>query len=165
MDAQRKTLRMYGQPSPEPRLDWDWVVAQLREAGTYWVSAVSAGHPHPRPVWGVWHRGSVSLSIGSPVIRAQLAADPRATVHLPSGSDVVVVEGNCANYASTPDDVLDAYQAKYGRGYDVTEFGQLSQLAPSTVIAWRVAGWAGQGGFQERGKWTFTALNLAGSAE
>jgi hypothetical protein len=32
-------LHLYGQLSATPRLDWDWVDAQLKAAGTYWVVA------------------------------------------------------------------------------------------------------------------------------
>src|SRR5215475_4580515 len=67
-------LRMYGQPSATPRLDWAWVDAQLEAAGTYWVVARTPGHPHPRPVWGVWDSDHLYLSIGTPVTLRTLAA-------------------------------------------------------------------------------------------
>src|SRR5262245_12811101 len=86
---------MFGEASPEPPLDWAWVDEQLFRAGTYWTTARSAGHPHPRPVWGVWTDERLLLSIGSPVLLHQVTADPVVTVHLESGTDVVVVEGVC----------------------------------------------------------------------
>src|SRR6476469_4063843 len=83
---------MYGQVSDTPALEWPWVREQLERAGTYWVVARSVAHPHPRPGWGVWADDALPLSIGSPVMARQVSADPRVTVHLDSGTDVVVVE-------------------------------------------------------------------------
>jgi hypothetical protein len=86
-------LTMYGQPSSAPRLDWSWVRTQLEDAGTYWVVARGSGHPHPRPVWGVWHADVLHLSVGSPIVASALEVDPRVTAHVGSGTDVVIVEG------------------------------------------------------------------------
>jgi len=87
-------LRLFGSRSDAAVLDWDWVEQQLVAAGTYWVIACGPGHPHPRPVWGVWTPDQqLWLSIGSPGLRRELDGDPRVTVHLDSGTDVVVVEG------------------------------------------------------------------------
>lgn len=68
------------------------VEAQLYEAGTYWVIAGSSGHPHPRPVWGIWNQEQLHLSIGSPTLRRALRDDPTVTVHLGSGTVLRLVE-------------------------------------------------------------------------
>ncbi len=155
MPRATRVLRMYGQPSEHPPLDWQWVQEQLASAGTYWVVPRSAGHPHPRPVWGVWLDDALQVSIGSPVIRTALAADPRVTVHLESGTDVVVVEGRFIAAPDTGADVIAAYDSKYDWRYDETAYGPISRIAPSTVIAWRTAGPAGRDSFRETGSWTF----------
>ena len=90
---QSSPLRLYGTESDKPVLEWAWVDDQLRQAGTYWVVARSPGHPHPRPVWGLWDTGQLHLSIGSPSTLRALALDPTLTVHLDSGTDVVILEG------------------------------------------------------------------------
>jgi hypothetical protein len=144
---------MYGHESGLPRLDWEWAHTRLAGAGTYWVCAAATAQPHPRPVWGVWHAQVLHLSIGSPVLARQVAADPRVTVHLDQddgGSDVVLIAGG-----PTDPGARAAYEAKYGRDYDPAEFGDLTRLAPATVIAWRAAGWAGKDGFREAAKWVF----------
>jgi hypothetical protein len=146
---------MYGQPSNHPALDWEWVAQQLEAAGLYWVLARSAGHPHPRPVWGLWLDEALHLSIGSPVIRAALAADPRVTVHLESATDVVIVEGRFIPVTATEPAVLAAYDAKYDWQYDEAAYGPIGKVAPLTVMAWRTAGWAGRESFQQTGSWTF----------
>lgn len=86
-------LRLFGQVSDKPMPDWSWITQQLESAGTYWVTARTAGHPHPRPVWGVWKDPHLLLSIGTPSTLRALLADPRLTAHLDSGTDVVIIEG------------------------------------------------------------------------
>jgi hypothetical protein len=130
------------------------VDARLTDAGTYWVVARTGGHPHPRPVWGVWRVDHLFLSIGTPVTRAALAVDPRVTVHLDSGTDVVILEGQ-AEGPNDDDDVLAAYDRKYDWSYDVADHGPLTSVRPSTVLAWETAGWAGRESFQRSGRWDF----------
>jgi hypothetical protein len=155
MNVEREALRMYGHASGLPLLDWEWVESRLVGASTYWVCATATGQPHPRPVWGVWHDDRLHLSIGSQIVAHQVAADPRVTAHLDSGTDVVIIEG-LASTSVTGADVLAAYGAKYGRDYTPAELGDLTCLTPSTVITWRSAGWAGKDGFREAAKWVFS---------
>ena len=155
---------MYGQPSEHPPLDWEWVQEQLESAGTYWVIPRRRpdGYPHPRPVWGVWLDDALHLSIGSPVIRRALAADPRVTVHLESGTDVVVVEGRRhPRRGHRGPAVLAAYDAKYDWQYDEARYGPISRVAPQTVLAWRTAGWAGRESFQRDRELDVRRLTLA----
>jgi hypothetical protein len=147
-------LRMYGEPSTAPPLAWSWVQDQLERAGTYWVVSRATGHPHPRPVWGVWRGGAVHLSVGSPALARQLTATREATVHLDSGTDVVIVEGRVEVAAPDPE-VLTAYDRKYDWRYDVEQYGPLTRIRPVSVLSWRSAGWAGRDGFQEVGRWRF----------
>ena len=147
-------LRLYGQPSSKSALEWNWVETQLTEAGTYWVTARTPGHPHPRPVWGVWKEGCLHLSIGTPAAARAIATDPVVTVHLESGTEPVIVEGYVAGTTSEPG-ILAAYNLKYDWEYDAAEYGPLTSVAPGKVLAWRTAGWAGRESFQQTGRWTF----------
>ena len=162
MEPRRRVLRLYTQPSAHPPLAWDWVSAQLESAGTYWVLARTPGHPHPRPVWGVWQESLLHLSIGSPVLNAALSADPRVTVHLDSGTEVIIVEGavegeveGAVAGAGHPFDrgPIEAYNAKYDWDYDAAQYGRLKTVAPSRVLAWRTAGPAGRESFTTTGSW------------
>jgi hypothetical protein len=155
MPGVRRVLRMYGQASEHPPLEWEWVVAQLESAPTYWVIARTDGFPHPRPVWGLWLGDELHLSIGSPVIRNALSTDQRVTIHLDSGTDVVVVEGRVVPASSTEQAVLAAYDAKYDWQYEEAQYGPISRVAPQSVMAWRAGGWAGRESFRETGSWTF----------
>ena len=145
-------LRLYGAPGDADELAWADADDALRAAGTYWVVARADGHPHPRPVWGLWREEHLHLSVGSPVLVRQLGDDPRVTVHLDSGTDVVVVEGRVVGRRAD-DPVVRAYVEKYERPYDVAEYGPLTVVAPERVLAWRSGGWAGRDGFTAVGRW------------
>jgi hypothetical protein len=147
-------LRLYGQVSDVPALEWEWVDGELEAAGTYWVTARTPGHPHPRPVWGVWREGRLHLSIGTPATARVLADDPLVTVHLDSGTDVVIVEGRATGPVSDPE-VMAAYDRKYDWSYDTGTYGPLTSVTPETVLAWRTAGWAGRESFRQTGRWRF----------
>lgn len=145
---------MYGEPSAVPSLPWSWVDDQLTAAGTYWSVARSHSHPHPRPVWGIWVDQLLHLSIGSPVLSPQLDAAPEVAVHLDSGVDVVIVEGRVGGHTEAQE-LYDAYNEKYDWSYSTEEYGPLTTIVPSKVLAWRSAGWAGREGFQQTGRWRF----------
>lgn len=145
---------MYGEPSTEPALAWSWVDDQLAAAGTYWTVGRGGSHPHPRPVWGIWSGQLLHLSIGSPVISRMIVSDPDVTVHLDSGVDVVIVEGQATGHTEAQE-LYDAYNARYDWNYSTDEYGPLITIVPSAVLAWRSAGWAGREGFQQTGRWRF----------
>lgn len=161
MAVQRQGLRFYGQPSDHEALDWAWVDNQLRTSGTYWVVARSTVRPHPRPIWGIWHDSCLYVSIGSPALLAQLATDPVVTVHLESGNDVVIVEGRACGPCDDAK-VIAAYDAKYDWSYDLAEYGPLTSITPTAILAWQASGWAGRGGFERSGRWNFPATLNAG---
>ena len=154
MAPQPRRLFMYGQPSDLPLLDWAWVDAELAAAGIYWVTASGGDRPHPRPVWGIWANERLHLSIGSPVVARLLQQDPGLTVHLASSTDVVVVEGTVVGLVDDTA-VLRAYNDKYESNYTIEEYGPLTGVAPTSVLAWRAEGWAGRDGFREAGRWRF----------
>lgn len=155
MEPRADHLRMYGERTDIGGIEWDWARAQLEGAGAYWIVTPGSGHPHPRPVWGVWHRRRLFVSIGSPKLRGETVAAGPVTVHLGSVTDVVILEGVTAG-ASADRGVLDLYDAKYDWNYSVDEYGPFTVVEPMKVMAWQSAGWAGREGFQATGKWLFT---------
>ncbi len=152
-----RSARFYGAASDRPAVEWRWVHDQLETAGTYWVVGPTSGHPHPRPVWGIWADDRLHLSVGSPALSSGLTAGTPVTVHLDSGTDVVIVEGTRGNPADTRSApaLLAAYERKYDWHYDTAGYGPLVTIEPSKVLAWRSAGWAGRDGFQVAGCWVF----------
>jgi hypothetical protein len=105
-------------------------------------------------VWGVWADEVLHLSIGSPQLAAARPGTP-ATVHLDSGTDVVIVEGTVQAKTVDPA-VVAAYDTKYTWTYDVDAYGPLTSIRPRLVLAWRSAGWAGRDGFTATGRWRWT---------
>ena len=156
MDPVAEELFMYGAPAEVHDLEWPWVAEQLASTGAYWAVTPSSERPHPRPVWGVWLDDVLYLSIGSPRLSADARDDVAITVHLGSVTDVVIIEG-LATGQNSDARVLDAYNAKYDWNYTIDEYGPFRTVAPTKVMAWRSAGWAGRGGFQQTGRWRFAA--------
>jgi hypothetical protein len=145
---------MWGRIADAEPLSWSWVQDQLEHAGTYWVVARGESHPHPRPVWGIWSTEGLFLSIGSLRVSRDLQHDPAVTVHLGSDTEVVIVEGEAAG-ATDDARYLAQYNAKYDWDYTTDQYGPLTTVAPTTIIAWRSEGWAGREGIKRAGRWRF----------
>jgi hypothetical protein len=147
---------MFGQPTDAAPLPWTWVDDQLRSAATYWVDAAGGGRPHARPVWGVWDGSIIHVSLGSPVLRRRLVRGSLATVHLDSGTDVVIAEGEVVDVIDGRE-AIQQYDAKYDWHYDVEQYGPFTAVAVQSVMAWRAAGRAGRDGFRQAGRWRLSA--------
>lgn len=114
----------YGIPrSTNGLLDWAHADARLREAMVYWVATSGPGGvPRVRPLDGLWHDGVLYVG-GSPETRwaRDLEANPRVSVHLDDGSDVVIIEGEAEllhgvspELAVTLADISNAKYPAYG---------------------------------------------------
>ena len=129
----------YGVPdSPDGMLPWTWVEERLAASRNYWiVTARSDGSPHAAPVWGLWIDEAVLFST-SPSSRKgrNLARDPRVVVHLESGDEVVIVEGEVQR-VPLDESGADAYEAKYDHRPDPTRpDGIWFAVRPRVVYAW-----------------------------
>jgi hypothetical protein len=94
--ARRPRLpREYGVPSTRKgMLEWGPIEGRLREANAYWVATCGAGGPLVRPVDGIWVEGALYVG-GSPETKwvRNLMANPKVSVNLDGGWDVVILEG------------------------------------------------------------------------
>ena len=135
----------YGIPDAEDgMLEFGVVEEQLVAAKNYWICTSSAnGQPHGVPVWAAWINGALWFG-GGPRTSRNLAANPRVSVHLESGTEVVILEGAAEKVDSpVPSDSLaidDQYAAKYewrpsSEGDEPVSAGWY-RLAPSKIIAW-----------------------------
>jgi hypothetical protein len=137
----------YGVPeNDDGMLDWSWVVERLAAAKNYWFSTTRPdGRPHAMPAWAAWVDGALYFD-GSPETRRgrNLAKNPSIVIHLESGNEVVVVEGE-AVYTGKPDrEVAErlaaALGAKYGPTYvptpDTWDQGGLWRLKPTVAFGW-----------------------------
>ena len=138
----------YGIPeSEEGMLPWSHVLGRLTESLHYWVCTVDAGgRPHATPVWGVVLDGTLYFD-GSPETRRgrNMAANPAVSVHLESGTDVVILHGEAREIHGAGQDfyvrLAASYSSKYkSLGYDPSPdtwaIGGLYSVAPRTAFAW-----------------------------
>jgi nitroimidazol reductase NimA-like FMN-containing flavoprotein (pyridoxamine 5'-phosphate oxidase superfamily) len=144
----RPPFRGYGVPeSDEGMLPWGWAVERLVAARNYWVSTTRPnGRPHAMPVWGVWLDGAFFFGSGSSSAKSRnLAANPAAVVHLESGDETVILEGQA-------EPVLDGelerrVDGTYGPKYDwKPEEGSATPwwvVRPRLAYAWTERGYPG----------------------
>jgi PPOX class probable F420-dependent enzyme len=132
---------VYGVPtdaSGAERLPWSWAVEHLEQARNYWLCTTRRdGRPHAAPVWAVWADGALWFSTSPDSQKgANLTRDPRVVVHLESGDEVVVIEGE-ATLSAWPEHLLEAYYAKYGYRIDAeNRQTSLFQLRPRVALTW-----------------------------
>ena len=96
------------------------------------------------PVWGLWWDEGVLFSSSPDSVKARnLTRDPRVVVHLESGDEVVILEGE-AERTPIDDGAADAYGEKYGYRPDPSVTGRpWLRLAPTRAFAWREADYPG----------------------
>ena len=128
-------------------LPWRHAQERLEEARNYWIATVRPdGRPHATPVWGVWLDDRLYFD-GSPETRRgrNLAQNPAVSVHLESGDDVVIVEGEVHPLTSPPRSlttrISKAYQSKYAAsGYapepEQWDQGGLYEMKPRVALGW-----------------------------
>ncbi len=148
----------YGLDNPKIEvtlLSWDWVETRLTDARNYWLSTTRPdGRPHAAPVWGVWHAGAFYFGTGRSSRKAlNLAVNPALNLHLESGDEVVILEGEAVRVADPAllHQLDSIYYAKYqvhlaGEGdagaliyalHGQTAFAWLEQDFPSTATRWK----------------------------
>ena len=131
-------------------LSWAFVDARMRSALNYWIASASVeGRPHTVPIWGAWLEGKFYFVGGGRKVR-NLRANPHAVVHLESGDEVVLIEGQCNEITAPGTDLLsrvdDEFLRKYGDfrpseqlrldGAGRLPLGGLFVVHPEKVIAW-----------------------------
>lgn len=140
-DAARLRLpRGYRAPGGVPPLTWSWALGRLEQASTYWLATADVtARPHVAPLWGVWVEDALYFDGFSTARWARnLASNPAATVHLESGTDVVIVDGRVDDIVPAPgaaERVVKAWRQKYGRMIPEPSRG-IYRLAPRTARAW-----------------------------
>ena len=128
--------------SSENLLRWRDAERRLVDARLYWLATTNPdGTPHVRPVWGVWIEGCFYFD-GHPRTRwaRNLARDSRASLHLESAADVVIVEGLGEDVERTNaqlgNEIASAWEAKYGRLVPDPAARGIFQLVPQRARAW-----------------------------
>ncbi|NLG99495.1 MAG: pyridoxamine 5'-phosphate oxidase [Chloroflexi bacterium] len=139
----------YGVPeNDETLLPWDYVDSRMAKARNYWIITVSPnGAPAATPVWGVWFDDKLYFD-GAPSTRRgrNIMSNPRTLVHLESGDEVVILEGQTVILQGAPERslaerVASEYTQKYAsQGYSPTpdqwDQGGLFIFTPTKAIGW-----------------------------
>lgn len=141
----------YGVPeSDEGLLSWEHVEQRLLAATEFWLATTRpGGRPHVVPRWGAWLDGHFYYD-GSPQTRhvRNIVKNPNAVLHLESGTDVVIIEGE-----SRPSEpvslelgarIAAEFRRKYGaKGYEPEDSawsgpdaGGLCVFTPRKALAW-----------------------------
>jgi nitroimidazol reductase NimA-like FMN-containing flavoprotein (pyridoxamine 5'-phosphate oxidase superfamily) len=129
----------YGVPKHDKGLlPWAHVIERMQAATVYWVCAVGpTGRPHATPVDGLWLDDTLYFG-GSPAARRQryLRANPAVSVHLESGHEVVILNGDARESPGLPRELAErlsaASKAKYGYGPAPRDY-----MAPGRVFVFR----------------------------
>ena len=138
--------RGYGAPadgSGSVLLPWSWAVERLESAHNYWICTTHAdGRPHAVPVWGLWLDDAVWFSTGRTSAKGRnLARSPACVVHLESGDETVILEGDVEEASGDLARYADAYDAKYGYRPDPAEEDSVVYvLRPRTAQTWTESG-------------------------
>jgi hypothetical protein len=131
--------RMFGSYMGTADLPWTWAIEQLNGARNYWIATTRPdGRPHCRPVWGVWFDNTFYFSTGS-LAASNLAIHPEITVHLESGSKVVIIEGVAEPISETTlvEHIVSQYNYKYNWNTDPYNLpGQFYAVRPLVAFGW-----------------------------
>ena len=123
-------------------LRWSDACRKIAGSHNYWVATTrSDGRPHVMPVWGVWTNETFYFGTDRNSRKARnLSANSAIVIHLESGDDVVILEGQAEEILERAvfQSIDDAYLSKYRMRLstipgDTVIFG----LKPRTVFAWR----------------------------
>jgi nitroimidazol reductase NimA-like FMN-containing flavoprotein (pyridoxamine 5'-phosphate oxidase superfamily) len=137
----------YGVPeNDDGLLDWSWAVERLAAAKNYWFSTTRPdGRPHAMPAWAAWVDGALYFD-GSPETRRgrNLATNPHISIHLESGDEVVILEGE-TRYTGKPErafaerlaaELARKYSPTYVPSPDTWNEGGLWELRPRVAFGW-----------------------------
>ena len=138
-DPESSQPRMFGGYVGSAELPWTWATERLTRARNYWIATTRPdGKPHSRPVWGVWLEDTFYFSTGS-LAAQNLAFRPAITVHLESGSEVVIIEGVTEPVSDTVlvERVVSLYNQKYTWNVDSHNLpGPFYAVRPQVAFGW-----------------------------
>jgi nitroimidazol reductase NimA-like FMN-containing flavoprotein (pyridoxamine 5'-phosphate oxidase superfamily) len=138
----RPHIEGYGIPkSKKGMLEWGEISQRIAAAQNYWLVTVTPeARPHAIPIWGVWVDDHFYFGSGPSTRHMRnLKHNTAAVVHLESGDDAVIVEGDVV-LISDPDTIRRSAEAgkdKYGMAHDSTGSTEpVFAVRPRTVFAW-----------------------------
>lgn len=141
----------YGVPeNDEGQLPWSHVEERLNAATEFWLATTRPdGRPHVVPRWGVWLDGAFYYD-GSPETRhaRNIVRNPNTVLHLESGTDVVILEGEARPSEPVSGELGERIAAEFKRKYAAKGYepgadswsgpgaGGLCVFRPRKAMAW-----------------------------
>jgi nitroimidazol reductase NimA-like FMN-containing flavoprotein (pyridoxamine 5'-phosphate oxidase superfamily) len=140
----------YGVPDKdEGVLEWSWAVERLEPALNYWFATTRPdGRPHAMPAWAVWLDDTLYFE-GSPLTRRarNIAENPAVVIHLESGDDVVILEGEAREVGKPERRLAERLSAAFTAKYAATRYeyrpppeqwdrGGLWAMRPQVAFGW-----------------------------
>jgi hypothetical protein len=131
--------RSYGVPDDLKNLvPWSSVVERFTVERNYWIATSSPeGTPIARPAWGVFVDNTICFG-GGPRTRwsRNLSTNPKVSVHLEDGTNVVIAEGMVDRLTDRDDPRLKAIDDAYEIKYEMRHGPPIWMLEPRIVLAW-----------------------------
>jgi len=141
----------YGVPeTAEGQLSWATIEEKLRAATEFWMATTRPdGRPHVVPRWGAWVDGHFYYD-GSPQTRhvQNLLRNPNTVLHLESGTDVTILEGESRQSEPVALELGTRIAAEFSRKYKEKGYepepsawsgpdaGGLCVFTPRKALAW-----------------------------
>jgi hypothetical protein len=133
---------LYGLKSRKQYLPWSHARERLEGSRNYWICTTRPdGRPHSIPVWGffvddVLYFGTAKLSRKAKNLRQNAAV----SIHLESGDDVVIVEGEAVEVSPSDQLVIakldGASKKKYKMPLMIMSESVLYAVRPRVVLSW-----------------------------
>lgn len=135
----RPRMQNYGiSDQDEGMMSWAWAVEQLTASRNYWICTTRPdGNPHVAPVWGVWLDGALYFGSDDQARKVKnFRHNPRVAMHLESGDDVVILEGQVAEVHDPA--LLARIGEVYGAKYDLEPEDNASfwGFKPESGLTW-----------------------------
>jgi PPOX class probable F420-dependent enzyme len=122
-------------------LPWSHAETRLERSRNYWIcTARPDGRPHAVPVWGFWHEGALYFGTHRDSRKARnIARNTRISVHLESGDDVVILDGDAeeiVDQKALAKQMDGVSRKKYGMPMMVNAETVMYRVRPRVVLAW-----------------------------
>ena len=130
----------YGLKARKQFLPWKHARERLERSRNYWICTTRPdGRPHSIPVWGFWIEDTLYFGTARNSRKGRnLAQNPAVSVHLESGDDVVILEGQVVEVRNA--DILRTidlgYRTKYKIPLNRDPETVVYSVRPRLVMAW-----------------------------
>ena len=132
---------LYGIKPRKEYLPWSHAQERLEGSRNYWICTVRPdGRPHSIPVWGFWLDDALYFGTAQTTRKARnLAHNPAISVHLESGDDVIILEGNTVeiNDKAVFKKIDASCRTKYKMPLMIIPESVLYCVRPRVVLAWK----------------------------